>query len=230
MKEYLLFIDTEASGLPKNWKLPYDASGNWPYCVQISWIIFTKTGEKIKKENHYIKNDDFSIADSASKVHHIDRAFLNANGEYRHDVLQQLADDMLTYNPLVVGHFIQFDLHMLSADFFRAEMEIPIKKELSFCTMLGSTHLIKNPSVKFLRLEQLYETLFESPLLHHHNAIIDAAATAQCFFELARRGDINDEIILQQQRTLLKKETIKPPGCLFPMLAILLLTFLIFYL
>lgn len=231
MKDYLLFIDTEASGLPKNWKLPYDAPDNWPYCVQVSWVIYNSDQREIKAENHYIKNNDFVIARSAIKVHGITRRFLDARGENREDVLKLLTDDLIQFQPLVVGHFMQFDIHMLGADFFREGLENPIKKAATFCTMLGSTNLIKNPSVKFLRLEQLYKTLFNTALEDHHNAIADARATASCFFELMKLGEITDEIIASQNREI-AKEVVVPAqkGCLLPMLIIISITLLTCYL
>lgn len=228
MKDYLLFIDTEASNLPKNWSLPYDAPGNWPNCVQVSWVIYTNSGTLIKEENHYIKNSDFEIAESAIKIHGITREFLEAQGECRKGILQKLRADLEEYDPLVIGHFMQFDLHLLNADFFREGLENPIKKAESFCTMLGSVHLIKNPSIKFLRLEQLYQTLFQKTLENPHNAMVDAKATAMCFFELLKRKEINEEIIKQQQKEESKKEALPPrSGCYIPFLVIFFLTILI---
>jgi DNA polymerase-3 subunit epsilon len=229
VKEYLLFIDTEASGLPKNWSLPYDSPGNWPHCVQISWVLYKSDGRQIKQENHFIKDNDFDIAASATQVHGITRELLNQRGEFRKDVLTQLTEDLNNYDPLVVGHFMQFDLHLLRADFLRAGLEDPIKKEGTFCTMLGSTHLIKNPSVKFLRLEQLYKTLFNQTLENPHDALIDATATAACFFELMKRGEINAETIRQQQKEFFQKESLPDKyGCL-PILSIILLTLFILF-
>ena len=80
MKDYYLFIDTEASSLPKNWNLPYSTEGNWPHSLQISWVICNKAGELIKQEDHYINNGDFSIDQSAIKVHGITREFLDRSG------------------------------------------------------------------------------------------------------------------------------------------------------
>jgi DNA polymerase-3 subunit epsilon len=229
VKNYLLFIDTEASGLPKNWSLPYDSPGNWPYCVQISWLVFTKDGRKIKEENHYIKDNDFTIDASATKVHGITRELLENKGEYRRAVLQSLNEDFTRYDPLAVGHFMQFDLHMLGADYHRAEIENPFQKAATFCTMLGSTHLIKNPAVRFLRLEQLYETQFKKSLENCHDALVDATATAACFFEMMKRGEINEEIILQQQKEFFQKKNVPETyGCL-PMISLMVLTFLILY-
>ena len=77
----------------------------------------------------------------------------------------------------------------------------------------------------------MYETLFDTTLEDHHNAIADARATALCFFELMKRGEITDEIIARQNREI-AKEVIVPAqkGCLLPMLIIISITLLTCYL
>jgi DNA polymerase-3 subunit epsilon len=230
VNNFLLFIDTEASGLPKNWKLPYYAEDNWPYSVQVGWVIYTKDGNKVKEQNFYINNSDFEISKSATKVHGLTKHFLKENGTDRLHVMRSLAVDIKEYNPLVVGHFMEFDFHMLAVDFYRSGIENPVKRDATFCTMIGSKHLVKNPAITYFRLGQLYETLFDKPLANQHNAIEDAKATARCFFELLKRGEINEEIIKQQQKSISEKSTLpKPKGCALPILAIISLTFLIFY-
>lgn len=230
MTDYLLFIDTEASGLPKKWDLPYSARDNWPFCVQVSWIIFTREGQKVKQENHFIKENDFEIAPSAIKIHGITKSFLDENGERRENVMKMLYDDVCSYQPLVVGHFMQFDYHMMEVDFLRTGIENPVKKEMIFCTMLATTHLVRNPVAKFLGLGDLYETLFNKTLKNQHNALVDAKATAECFFELIRRGEINDETIINQQKEIRKPYyENKGTGCIVPVLFIICLFVLIFY-
>lgn len=231
MRDYLLFIDTEASGLPKNWDLPYTEKSNWPYCVQVSWVIYTNKGEKIKEENHYIKDNDFEISKSSIEIHGITREFLTANGDLRKNVFSCLAKDIEKYDPLIIGHFMEFDAHMLSADFFRAEIENPIKKTQTFCTMAGTSHLVQNPHSKYFRLGDLYTFLFNKTLKNQHNALIDATATAACFFELLKRGELTDEKIALQQEKLAKTAAeAKSSGCILPFIIIIItLTFLIYY-
>lgn len=230
VKDYLLFIDTEASGLPKNWALPYTAKDNWPFTVQIAWVICTKEGQKIKQENHFIKESDIKIGKSATKIHFITQAFLQANGQSRYEVMQMLANDIYKYEPLIIGHFMEFDYHMIGADFYRAAMENPVKKEMTFCTMLATTHLIKNPTLKFFRLGELYEVLFNTPLKNQHNALVDAKAASHCFFELVKRGEVTDETIIRQQKEIRKPyNDNKNTGCFIPILFIMSLFILIFY-
>ncbi len=198
LKDYLLFIDTEGSDLPKKWDLPYSAKNNWPFSVQISWIIFTKDGKQEKIENHYILDNDFTVAPSALEVHGLTHEFLQQNGEEREKVLDILSIDLQQYQPLVVGHFMELDAHMIGADYYRIGKENPLQKMPGFCTMRASAHLVQNPVAKYLRLFDLYRILFNENLLNQHNALVDAMATADCFFELVKRGEINEKTMQEQ--------------------------------
>jgi DNA polymerase-3 subunit epsilon len=190
LKDHFLFIDTEASGLPVKWHLPYDAPGNWPYAVQVSWIIYTKDGRKIREQNHYVSNDDFEISPAAIRIHGLTREFLRQNGKPRKQLLEILSGDLLAYDPLVIGHFMELDYRVIGADYFREGMPNPMEQLPCFCIMTASKHLQQNPQRKFLRLGDLYDLLFGHPLLSQHNAMADAAATADCFFELLNRKEI----------------------------------------
>ena len=190
LNDYLLFIDTEASGLPKKWYLPYNVPGNWPYALQVSWIIYDKEGQKVKEQNHYINDNDFKISPSALRIHGLTKEFLQQNGIAKIELLQLLSDDLAQYNPKVIGHFTELDYHILGAEFYRGGINNPLEKLPIFCIMKASQHLQQNPQSKFLRLGDLYELLFKQPLLAQHNAMTDATATADCYFELVRRNEV----------------------------------------
>lgn len=199
MTDNLLFIDTEASGLPKKWNAPITKINNWPYAVQISWLIYDWQGKLLKKENHFISDDDFKISPAAQQIHGFTRAFLKDHGQPRFKVMQLLASDLEKYHPLLIGHFMELDYQVISADFFRSGVENPALNLSTFCTMLATKYFIHHPQQKYLRLGDLYQLLFNKELEHQHNALNDAVATAESFFELQKRGEINDELILNQQ-------------------------------
>lgn len=199
MNDFLLFIDTEASGLPEKWDLPYGVPGNWPYAVQIAWIIYTGEGEIVKEENHYISDNDFNISFRAKRVHGLSQRFLTRNGSRRNIVMQKLADDLTVYQPLIAGHFMELDLHIINAEFYRTGLPNPAAALPRFCTMLATTHLVRHPARKYLRLRDLYYALFNTPLKKEHDALADSKATASCFFELLRLGEIDTEKIQQQK-------------------------------
>ena len=203
MKDYLLFIDTEATGLPKKWYLPYNVPGNWPSAVQVSWLLYNKAGEKIKVQNFYISNPDLAVSAGALRIHGLDKTFLQKHGIPRKEVLAILSVDLLQYQPMVVGHFTELDYHIIGADYYREKIANPLENLPAFCIMTASKHLQQNPQSKFLRLGELYELLFKQPLLHQHNAMTDATATADCFFELLKRNEIksfSQPLIVFQKR------------------------------
>ncbi|WP_027379637.1 3'-5' exonuclease [Chryseobacterium daeguense] len=192
MKKYLLFIDTETTAIPKRWDLPYSETDNWPSAVQVSWILYDETGNEIKRENFYIDVEGLKISAGSFKVHGISKEFLSKNGHSRAFVLKKLSNDIQAYNPLITGHFTEFDIHTLSCDYYRAGLENPFLESHFYCTMLKSTDYVLNPQADYLRLPQLYDFLFNEKMEPSHDAMIDAEMTAKCFFEIRKRGEISD--------------------------------------
>jgi DNA polymerase-3 subunit epsilon len=89
--------------------------------------------------------------------------------------------------------------------------------------MLASSYYVRDPSLSYLRLGELYVMLFDTKLDEQHNAYADAHGTAMCFFELLKRGDITDlKIESQQLEQSLKKQEKKIPWIIF--LAIILIS------
>ncbi|MEH6306008.1 3'-5' exonuclease [Olivibacter sp. CPCC 100613] len=226
MQEYLLFIDTETTGLPKKWTVAYSAKDNWPSAVQIAWILFTKEGKEIKRENFYVNEDDMVISGQAQQVHQIDHAYLRRFGVPRCIVMEKLSDDLRQFEPLVVGHFVALDCHVLGADFYRCAMENPFLNMRLFCTMIASSRYVKKPWIKYLRLNELYQELFEKELEKAHNALTDAEATAKSYFELIKRRDITEKTILDQQSKLSKQLLFSKPSLSMSRVVIILLLLL----
>ncbi|WP_207494814.1 3'-5' exonuclease [Aridibaculum aurantiacum] len=197
MHNYLLFIDTETSGLPKNWDEPFSNNANWPYVVQVSWMVYKKDGAFVKEENHFVGNDDFEITDEATRIHGINKDYLQQNGIDRKEIFDLLAKDVAQYQPLVVGHYIELDMQVIGADCYRLGIEHPLVNQLCFCTMLVTSKSSINPYPRCLNLPALYNKLFKKQLPNHHNALDDARATAECFFELMARQCITEASIEQ---------------------------------
>ena len=197
MKDFFLFVDTETSGLPKNWHAPYD-SKSWPYVLQIAWIVCKADGTELKKENHYIKNNNCKIQKSAQKIHGITYEFLEEKGEDSTSVMNKFAADLKQYDPLLVGHFIELDIHMINATFYRLSMNNPIIQLPRFCTMKASAKYVRNPYFNHLKLGQFYKTLFNVAAENLHNALNDVKYTREILFTLEARGEVTDQIIRDQ--------------------------------
>jgi DNA polymerase-3 subunit epsilon len=232
LNNYLLFIDTEATDLPKDWTLPFTAPDNWPHALQISWIVYDKHRVEVKREDHYISiSDDVEISESALKVHGITPAYLQQHGEDINKVLQLFIDDLVFYNPLVIGHFVKMDYYVIGAELHRAGIKDVLEKVPVFCTMTTSGHIMQNTTSRQLRLDELYNTLFYKELIHPHNALYDALHAADCYFELSDRGEITQKMIDQQNQNSYKwrQPEVKQKGCLFPFIMFVLAGALICY-
>lgn len=184
--------------MPKKWNKPYAALNNWPHAIQVAWQVYSKKGGFIKEENFYIKDEAITIEPSALKIHGITKEFLENNGTKITDALYHLKKDIEEFTPLIVGHFLELDFHILGAKYYRAGIENPLAGKKHFCTMLSTKPLVRNPAFKYLRLDDLHACLFQTTLQQQHNALVDARATAQCFFEMMRTADITEEKIATQ--------------------------------
>lgn len=233
MTDYYLVIDTEASGLPQNWSLPFSADDNWPHIVQISWLIYGPEKQVIKKADYYICNTGFVISPSSINIHGITPEFLTDNGVELEPVLNELTADINNYSPLLIGHFIKLDYYILSAEFNRLGKENPLAQIPVFCTMQASALLPWNTKSRQLRLKELYRVLFNNEMQNPHNSFYDAQATAACFFELLERNEITDRNLLQQNKDSQNwrnpATTVKPTGCV-PVLWLIILGGLLIYL
>jgi len=204
LHDHFLFIDTETSGLPKNWRAPYSKENNWPHILQIAWIIFDSNYTEVKRENHYIKNNNVSINKAAQKIHNITTEFLKINGEPIERVMQLFCDDMIRFNPLVIGHFIELDFHMVNVELNRLGMESIFETSTFYCTMKTSADYVTNSIISHLKLDKFYTILFNEEPEESHNALTDASNTSKIFFHLLQDKKISLTSIYNQEHTFIK--------------------------
>jgi DNA polymerase-3 subunit epsilon len=204
LHDYFLFIDTETSSLPKNWRAHYSKENNWPHILQIAWIIFDSNYAEVKRENHYIENNGFSIDKAAQKIHNITTEFLKINGEPIERVMQLFCDDMIQFNPLVIGHFIELDFHMVNVELNRLGMESIFETSTFYCTMKTSADYVTNSIISHLKLDKFYTILFNEEPEESHNALTDASNTSKIFFHLLQDKKISLTSIYNQEHTFIK--------------------------
>ncbi|WP_354579025.1 3'-5' exonuclease [Hymenobacter sp. UYP22] len=195
---YLLFVDTETTGLPRRWQQPYSVEQNWPHIAQLAWQLYTEAGELVKSEEAYLSVPAGSMTAASQAIHGLSPDFLAAQGQPAEQVLRRFLADVQQYRPRLVGHFLQLDFHMLGAAFWRAGLPNPLPGLPQFCTMQSTRLLPFRPANRALRLAELYALLFQEAMPRLHDASTDAAATARCFFELRRQGIISDAVLAGQ--------------------------------
>lgn len=209
MDKYILFIDTETSDKPREWKAPTAQVDKWPYLLQVSWAVYEFTGKFVIKRNFYINPGEIIIHKDSLQLHGISLDFLKNNGIQRKEVLQQLSNDLEKFSPFIVGHFLKFDLKMLEVGFNRIGIDQDLLPFTKFCTMQHTRHFLKDTSTRYLRLNELYQKLFSKELANQHDATVDVDATKDCFFELLKQGDITENVIERQQKLFIPKKKIK---------------------
>ena len=190
MSKTILFLDTETTGLPSNWKAPYD---QWPRMVSLAFSLVR--GDEILGQNEYIiKPEGYEIPLEASKIHGITTEEAQAKGNDIQMVLIQLAT-MVELADLVVFHNSSFDTSIISGEQIRAGWkpeELIHNNPKIFCTKEKSTTILKIPSgrggawnwpslaelCKFCGVENKGA----------HNALNDVIATKECYFYMVEQG------------------------------------------
>jgi DNA polymerase III epsilon subunit-like protein len=198
-----LFLDTETTGLPKDYKAPISDSANWPRLVQWAFMLYDKSGNQIKTENIIIKPDGFLIPEDAARLHGITTEKATAEGVPLDTALKAFGS-LLDMAQILVGHNLEFDKNIIHSEIYRvygkekwfalANAKFPGRKKM-ICTMRSGEEFCKLPGkfegkYKWPKLQELHRALFSEDFSEAHNSSADVQATARCFFEMKRRGII----------------------------------------
>lgn len=186
-----LFFDTETTGLPKNYKAPATDSDNWPRLVQLSWAWFDEVGHAWDRYDYIIKPEGFVVPEEATKIHRISQEQALKEGKNLMDVLSEFSNHV-SRAKAIVGHNIEFDDKIISAELYRAQMPNVLEEANKICTMKSTADLCRisngRGSYKWPNLSELHRYLFGQDFEEAHNAMVDVLACARCFYEIKKRG------------------------------------------
>lgn len=132
-----LFLDTESTGLPKNYKAPISDVENWPRLVQLGYILFDN-GQILYSNEFIIKPNGFEIPIEASNIHKITTERALAEGS---DLIGVLDDLQYWANQCntVIGHNVAFDVNVIGAEYWKLRglfEKNPLEGKKTVCTML----------------------------------------------------------------------------------------------
>ena len=188
-----LFFDTETTGLPKNYKAPASDSLNWPRLVQIAWSWYDVEGNVWDSYSYIIKPNGFVIPDEIAKIHRVTQERAMTEGVDLEIVLKHFSEEVKKAE-FIVAHNIDFDDKIVSAEFYRLNMENILEKVNKICTMKSSVEFCHIPNNygrnKWPNLSELHNCLFGVGFSDAHDALVDVSACAKCFFELKNRNAI----------------------------------------
>jgi DNA polymerase III epsilon subunit-like protein len=189
-----LFFDTETTGLPADWKAPQSNLRNWPRLVQIAWLQYDVKGTRIAERDYIIRPEGFTIPEEASRIHGISTERAIREGVDLKKVLEEFSG-FIDVSSLIVADNMDFDEKIVGAEFLRVGIKNNLMNTGRICTMKESTDYCKIPGNyghKWPKLSELHMRLFNHEFEEVHDASADIAACAKCFWELKKRGVIDN--------------------------------------
>lgn len=190
----ILFFDTETTGL-----IPKDLDPEkFPHIIQLSFIEYDLSSNTILKTyNQYINvSETVVISDEITTITGITREKCNT-GVPIEEALIEFYNSYWNADA-IVAHNISFDKQMIINEYKRHSQKfeflfplyiLRLETQIEFCTMrmglLHTNYWIINKNGKSFKknpkLNELYETLFETKLENAHDALVDTTACMDCF-------------------------------------------------
>lgn len=192
---YILFFDTETTGLPKRRNSnALESKDNWPDIVSVAWAVYEQNGTLVKKCYSLVKPEDWVIPDDSIKIHGITNEKAHAEGRPLRDVLSELKDD-LEKSDTVVAHHMEFDKNVLFNAYKWRLNQNPwhLWPETEFCTMIHGEPEAKIPSkypsskrpYKSPSLTELYKVAFNGKEpTGQHNSLKDVEIMCDVYWKL----------------------------------------------
>ena len=213
----ILVFDTETTGLPQTKILSPDTLHQWPTIVQFSYIIFdTNLNDIVESKDYVIKvPESILISNESTKIHGITNEISSKKGILITEVLNEFFYYLRDVDG-IVGHNISFDINMIKVELLRIIFNKLVKpQEIKgykyelhyitnykniYCTLQESINFCNIKAIdkfgkeylKYPKLIELHEKLFESSPNNLHNSYNDILVTLRCFMKLKHNSDLND--------------------------------------
>ena len=160
--KYLVF-DTETSGLPpKNNKSAYknlkEYYREYPYIVQLSWVVFDSVANDIIDIADYIIKipEHANISPGSLNIHNISKDICNMCGLPISIVLEKFKNACQNVD-MLIGHNIKFDYNMIIAECFRNR----ISHKTIFCK---NRKPVDKNIIDIDGDNEMLDTIFNSPI------------------------------------------------------------------
>jgi DNA polymerase III epsilon subunit-like protein len=212
-----LVFDTETTGLPKTKFISPNTLNLWPYIVQFSYVIYDASLNDIIESKDYIIKlpENVIIPDDSSKIHGITNEISLKNGVNIYNVFMEFFNNLKNVDKLV-GHNIEFDINMIRIELLRiinddlySNHQVRLQKnnlhyltnyQNIICTLKESIHFCNiqltdksgKPFLKYPKLIELHEKLFNKTPSNLHNSFNDILVTLRCFMKLKYDIDLLD--------------------------------------
>lgn len=200
----VLVFDCETTGLPRSRDSKLTDTNDWPYIVQLSWIVYDLSKNKVEKvvDNIIKLPPGLGICKESTTIHGISTKKMLSEGMDIVPILDDFIKDVRRCD-IIVAHNIEFDKNVITVEQIRNSV---VDKDMfgnsdkeEYCTMLngvdvcGLTYLNKytgKQMKKFPKLIELHKHLFTTTPQGLHNSLIDILVCLRCFTMMYRNVDI----------------------------------------
>ena len=211
----VLVFDTETTGLPQTKILNPDTLHQWPTIVQFSYIIYDLSLNDIVESKDYVVKvpESILISEESSKIHGITNEISSKKGILVDEVLNEFFYYLKDVD-WIIGHNVSFDINMIKVELLRIIYNKKLitqqlkmyKYDLHFitnyknicCTLQDSIQFCNiqaidkfgRPYLKYPKLVELHQKLFDSSPNNLHNSFNDILVTLRCFMKLKHDSDL----------------------------------------
>ena len=214
----VLVFDTETTGLPSSRVINPDTLNLWPHIVQLSYVIYdTENNDIVYTSDSIVKvKKNVNITEDSSRFHKITNEISQTKGIKLDEVLNGFFKYLKTVD-IIVGHNISFDINMVKVELLRIIYEenditpnklkdcksdlhlltnfnnicCTLQDSIKFCD-IKAVDKFGHPYLKYPKLIELHQKLFESSPNNLHNSLNDILVTLRCFMKLKHNTDLND--------------------------------------
>lgn len=191
----ILIFDTETTGLlPKNHLLCDPTT--LPYIVQLSYMIYNETTERVEEFTDVIISlgTHIPMSPESTQIHGITREISLTRGI---DIRVALFDFKIALSKCgkTVAHNHEFDMAMILLELRRNQLSV-FSFPSPYCTMRNGTNVCKLNSpngfsgYKWPKLLELHKHLFDRVPKNVHNSKIDTIVTLRCYYMLNENIDL----------------------------------------
>ena len=209
----VLIFDTETTGLASSKIIGPDTLKLWPHIVQFSYVVYdTETNDILDLHNSIIRvSEGINIPEESIKFHGITNEISQECGIEIELVLIEFFYQLNSVD-MIIGHNISFDINMVKVELLRIIYSKTQSREFKtyfhiltnykniYCTLQDSIELCNIKALdkygkeylKFPKLIELHQKLFNSDPNNLHNSLNDILVTLRCYIKMKYDYDLNE--------------------------------------
>jgi DNA polymerase III epsilon subunit-like protein len=210
----VLIFDTETTGLASSKIISPDTLKLWPHIVQFSYVVYdTEKNDILDLHNSIIRvSEGINIPEESIKFHGITNEISKECGIEIELVLTEFFYQLKSADK-IIGHNVSFDINMVKVELLRIIYSKTQSREFKtyfhiltnykniYCTLQDSIELCNIKALdkygkeylKFPKLIELHQKLFNSDPNNLHNSLNDILVTLRCYIKMKYDYDLNEK-------------------------------------